>query len=151
MIGSLQLSKPPVFDLTSSQSKPSPQSSIPSPKGKAKAQPEVADDNENSHDALWLDTYEPLTQVRVTLMISQINIDCKALQDELAVHSRKINDVQQWFLEAFEGGSSGKLRKYRVCLFVYPCLMQLKNTAENLGSHWTCWCGQDCDHKSAIP
>lgn len=35
-------------------------------------------------------------------------------QAELAVHKRKVEDVRQWLLEAFEGGPSAKLRKYRV-------------------------------------
>lgn len=35
-------------------------------------------------------------------------------QETLAVHARKVQDVRQWFMEAFEGGPSGKLRKYRV-------------------------------------
>lgn len=33
---------------------------------------------------------------------------------ELAVHKRKVEDVRRWLLEAFEGGPSAKLRKYRV-------------------------------------
>ncbi|KAF9225947.1 hypothetical protein BS17DRAFT_572394 [Gyrodon lividus] len=32
---------------------------------------------------------------------------------ELAVHKRKVEDVRRWFLEAFEGGPSAKLTKYR--------------------------------------
>ena len=35
-------------------------------------------------------------------------------QAELAVHKRKVEDVRRWLLEAFEGGPSTKLRKYRV-------------------------------------
>ncbi|KAJ7728055.1 hypothetical protein B0H16DRAFT_1734821 [Mycena metata] len=37
-----------------------------------------------------------------------------ALQAELAVHVRKVQDVRRWLDEAFVGGPSGKLRKYRV-------------------------------------
>ena len=36
------------------------------------------------------------------------------VQAELAVHKRKVEDVRRWLLEAFEGGPSAKLRKYRV-------------------------------------
>ena len=36
------------------------------------------------------------------------------IQAELAVHKRKVEDVRRWLLEAFEGGPSAKLRKYRV-------------------------------------
>ncbi|KAI0746491.1 P-loop containing nucleoside triphosphate hydrolase protein [Daedaleopsis nitida] len=46
-------------------------------------------------DYLWVDKYEPNTE------------------QELAVHKRKVQDVRQWLLEAFEGGPSGKLKKYR--------------------------------------
>lgn len=35
-------------------------------------------------------------------------------QDELAVHVRKVEDVRRWLNEAFDGGPSGKLTKYRV-------------------------------------
>ncbi|PSR78076.1 hypothetical protein PHLCEN_2v7593 [Hermanssonia centrifuga] len=33
--------------------------------------------------------------------------------EELAVHVKKVRDIRQWFVEAFEGGPSGRLRKYR--------------------------------------
>ncbi|EKM77716.1 hypothetical protein AGABI1DRAFT_129999 [Agaricus bisporus var. burnettii JB137-S8] len=46
-------------------------------------------------DRLWVDVYEPKTEA------------------ELAVHVRKVEDVRRWFLEAFDGGPSGKLRRYR--------------------------------------
>jgi cell cycle checkpoint protein len=36
------------------------------------------------------------------------------LQAELAVHCKKVEDVRRWLVEAFEGGPSGKLAKYRV-------------------------------------
>jgi len=37
-----------------------------------------------------------------------------SMQADLAIHARKVDDVRRWFLDAFEGGPSGKLRKYRV-------------------------------------
>ncbi|KAJ6617530.1 Rad17 cell cycle checkpoint protein-domain-containing protein [Mycena sp. CBHHK59/15] len=46
-------------------------------------------------DRLWVDIYEPATEA------------------ELAVHVKKVQDVRQWLDEAFVGGPSGKLRKYR--------------------------------------
>ncbi|TFK24018.1 hypothetical protein FA15DRAFT_687660 [Coprinopsis marcescibilis] len=46
-------------------------------------------------DQLWVDLYEPTTEA------------------ELAVHIRKVEDVRHWLIEAFEGGPTGKLRKYR--------------------------------------
>ncbi|KAG2064310.1 hypothetical protein BDR04DRAFT_1084552 [Suillus decipiens] len=46
-------------------------------------------------DRLWVDKYEPI------------------IEADLAVHKRKVEDVRQWLLEAFEGGPTGKLRKYR--------------------------------------
>ncbi|KAL5504857.1 RAD17 [Sanghuangporus vaninii] len=44
---------------------------------------------------LWVDMYEPQTEA------------------QLAVHKRKVEDVRRWFQEAFEGGPTGKLKKYR--------------------------------------
>ncbi|KIJ61820.1 hypothetical protein HYDPIDRAFT_158739 [Hydnomerulius pinastri MD-312] len=62
-------------------------------KGKGKETgPPVYDEEENR---LWVDKYEPTTEA------------------ELAVHKRKVEDVRRWLLEAFEGGPSSKLRKYR--------------------------------------
>ncbi|EPQ51476.1 hypothetical protein GLOTRDRAFT_48731, partial [Gloeophyllum trabeum ATCC 11539] len=46
-------------------------------------------------DKLWLEMYEPTSEA------------------DLAVHKKKVEDVRQWLAEAFEGGPSGKLRKYR--------------------------------------
>ena len=47
-----------------------------------------------------------------------------SVQGELAVHKRKVEEVRQWLVEAFEGGPSGKLKKYRVShsieMLVYP-------------------------------
>ena len=53
---------------------------------------------ESADDRLWVDIYEPTTDA------------------DLAVHIRKVEDVRQWLMEAFVGGPSGKLKKYRVCL-----------------------------------
>jgi len=44
---------------------------------------------------MWVDLYEPTTE------------------ETLAVHVRKVQDVRQWLLDAFDGGPSGKLRNYR--------------------------------------
>ncbi|KAJ7148701.1 Rad17 cell cycle checkpoint protein-domain-containing protein [Mycena crocata] len=46
-------------------------------------------------DRLWVDMYQPTTEA------------------ELAVHVKKVQDVRRWLDEAFVGGPSGKLRKYR--------------------------------------
>ncbi|KAF6752782.1 Rad17 cell cycle checkpoint protein-domain-containing protein [Ephemerocybe angulata] len=46
-------------------------------------------------DRMWVDIHEPTTEA------------------ELAVHVRKVDDVRRWLNEAFEGGPSGKLKKYR--------------------------------------
>lgn len=43
-----------------------------------------------------------------------LTLELKPHKAELAVHKRKVEDVRRWLLEAFEGGPSGKLRKYRV-------------------------------------
>ena len=48
------------------------------------------------------------------------------LQAELAVHVKKVGDVRRWLTEAFDGGPSGKLKKYRVCLFALHCLSHLR-------------------------
>ena len=47
-------------------------------------------------DYLWVDRYERTSEA------------------ELAVHVKKVESVRQWLDEAFEGGPSGKLSKYRV-------------------------------------
>ncbi len=39
-------------------------------------------------------------------------------QAELAVHVRKVEDLRRWFTEAFGGGPSGKMRRYRVRPFL---------------------------------
>lgn len=46
-------------------------------------------------DRLWVDIHEPYTET------------------DLAIHARKVDNVRRWFLEAFQEGPSGKLRKYR--------------------------------------
>ncbi|KAF8588611.1 Rad17-domain-containing protein [Ramaria rubella] len=46
-------------------------------------------------DALWVDKYEPQREA------------------ELAVHQKKVADVRHWLIEAFEGGPTGILKKYR--------------------------------------
>ncbi|ESK91582.1 hypothetical protein Moror_2500 [Moniliophthora roreri MCA 2997] len=81
------------------------QSSVSSLKGKAKAKEIVYTEDEDirctvsrEDDRLWVDVYEPRTE------------------SELAVHVRKVEDVRRWLLEAFEGGPSGKLKKYRKIL-----------------------------------
>lgn len=38
----------------------------------------------------------------------------------MAVHKKKVEDVRRWFLEAFDGGPSGKLKKYRVSDASFP-------------------------------
>ncbi|KAG8216677.1 Rad17-domain-containing protein [Butyriboletus roseoflavus] len=104
-----QLSNPPVFNLTkddtimASSSQGSTGSQLAKPilqsqqplvdvKGKCKETRTLGNDEDNS---LWVDKYEPSSEA------------------ELAVHKRKVEDVRRWLLEAFEGGPSAKLRKYR--------------------------------------
>ncbi|KAF8842403.1 hypothetical protein BDN67DRAFT_899264 [Paxillus ammoniavirescens] len=60
-------------------------------KGKRKDAGSLEDDD----DRLWVDKYEPTSEA------------------ELAVHKRKVEDVRRWLLDAFEGGPSAKLTKYR--------------------------------------
>lgn len=72
-------------------------------KGKEKARLTLSP-LEDIEDRLWVDIYEPTTEA------------------ELAVHVRKVEDVRRWLVEAFDGGPSGKLKKYRVCrLPVHQC------------------------------
>ncbi|KAI6129591.1 Rad17 cell cycle checkpoint protein-domain-containing protein [Pisolithus croceorrhizus] len=98
------LSTPPVFDLTTDvvpRATPPPLVSSSDPrslgrridakgKGKQTSPPAHPED-----DRLWVDKYEPSTEA------------------DLAVHKRKVEDVRRWLVEAFEGGPSRKLRKYR--------------------------------------
>ncbi|CAL1710781.1 unnamed protein product [Somion occarium] len=87
------LISPVVFDPVN-QSSQSPSQGTQS-KGKGKeVQRDVLLQN-GTEDQMWIDLHEPLTE------------------ENLAVHRRKVQDVRQWFLEAFDGGPSGKLRKYR--------------------------------------
>ncbi|RPD65187.1 P-loop containing nucleoside triphosphate hydrolase protein [Lentinus tigrinus ALCF2SS1-7] len=81
-----------MFDLSAIQ--PSSQSQSKDPKGKGKEKKKDVIFAEQD-DRLWIDIYEPTNE------------------EELAVHKRKIQDVRQWLVEAFEGGPSGKLKKYR--------------------------------------
>ncbi|KAF4571431.1 Cell cycle checkpoint protein rad17 [Pleurotus pulmonarius] len=82
-----------------------PKSTMPPPsqtqsknaKGKGKAVPLVSK-RDVPVDSLWVDIYEPASEA------------------ELAVHPKKVEEVRRWFSEAFEGGPSGKLRKYRKIL-----------------------------------
>jgi len=64
-------------------------------KGKGKANLENARPSLSQHPLSVQDRYEPTTE------------------EELAVHKRKVEDVRRWLIEAFDGGPSGKLRKYR--------------------------------------
>ncbi|KAH8823535.1 Rad17 cell cycle checkpoint protein-domain-containing protein [Flagelloscypha sp. PMI_526] len=72
-----------------SQSMPPPTSSSRKGKGKAANSPPL------EMPSLWLDIFKP---------------DDRAT---LAVHDRKVQDVERWISEAFDGGPTGKLAKYR--------------------------------------
>ncbi|KAF8650709.1 hypothetical protein AX16_005082 [Volvariella volvacea WC 439] len=76
---------------------PSSQGSTGSSKGKERAVERFSVEPESParDDRLWVDIHEPRTEA------------------ELAVHMKKVEDVRRWFQEAFEGGPSGKLVKYR--------------------------------------
>ncbi|KAI0646066.1 Rad17-domain-containing protein [Trametes meyenii] len=87
------ITRPPAFDLGSSQS--TDQSTQTSSKGKQKQSNQVNFSQDALDYSLWVDKYEPLTE------------------EDLAVHKRKVQDVRQWLLEAYDGGASGKLKKYR--------------------------------------
>jgi hypothetical protein len=63
-------------------------------------------------DRLWIDKYEPGTEV--SKCRARYNISPNKDKAELAVHVRKVEDVRRWITEAFDGGPSGKLTKYRV-------------------------------------
>jgi cell cycle checkpoint protein len=65
---------------------------------------------------LWVDTYEPQSEVRhETKDALYMNSNARR-KAELAVHVRKVKDVRDWLTEAFERGPGDKLRKYRVRL-----------------------------------
>ncbi|GBE84471.1 P-loop containing nucleoside triphosphate hydrolase protein [Sparassis crispa] len=87
------LAKPPVFGLTGSQPGLSSQSD-PKKKGKERETPRLSE-HEKLDDLMWVDKYEPTTEA------------------DLAVHKRKVQEIRQWLLDAFDGGPSGKLKKYR--------------------------------------
>ncbi|KAF8531511.1 Rad17 cell cycle checkpoint protein-domain-containing protein [Gautieria morchelliformis] len=69
--------------------------------GKGKEKLLVSSQTTSSTDAtadeseLWVNSYAPKTET------------------ELAVHKRKVEDVRHWLLEAFEGGPTGALKRYR--------------------------------------
>lgn len=65
-------------------------------------------------DRLWVDIYEPTTEVYSLKYWFGLDWYPRGCQAELAVHKKKVEDVRRWFLEAFEGGPSGRLKKYRV-------------------------------------
>ncbi|TFK67761.1 P-loop containing nucleoside triphosphate hydrolase protein [Pluteus cervinus] len=69
-------------------SKPKSRAKGPAPKARPKGKGK-------EHHRLWVDIYEPTTEA------------------ELAVHVKKVEDIRRWLLEAFEGGPSKKLVKYR--------------------------------------
>jgi len=66
-------------------------------------------------------------------------------QAELAVHCRKVEDVRRWLNEAFEGGPSGKLTKYRVRGF-FVCSddrVDVDASTENPCFDWAGWYSED--------
>ncbi|KAI0916087.1 hypothetical protein AcV7_007186 [Taiwanofungus camphoratus] len=93
------IAKLPVFDLTGSQPPQLLQSANDTKdKGKGKEGQKVSNVSRtlvDHDDRMWVDRYEPTTE------------------EDLVVHKRKVQDVRQWLLEAFNGGPSGKLTKYR--------------------------------------
>ncbi|KAI9069618.1 Rad17-domain-containing protein [Trametes sanguinea] len=90
----MSLARPPAFDL-GSLSQPASQPKDTKGKGKQKQITPLDESHGDYDDTLWVDRYEPMNE------------------EDLAVHKRKIQDVKQWLLEAYEGGPSGKLKKYR--------------------------------------
>lgn len=61
---------------------------------------------------LWVDLYEPQSEVAIPFQCELIKLIQH--QAELAVHVRKVENVRAWFDEAFNGGPTGKLKRYRV-------------------------------------
>lgn len=116
---SFQLSKPPVFDLGSSQPSQRTASQNTSSKGKGKERIVLSQgeptETEELDDRLWVDIYEPTTEVRGLGFVFRY-YHKYLLQAELAVHVRKVRDVRQWLTEAFDENKSSRLRKYRVSL-----------------------------------
>ncbi|OSD07710.1 Rad17-domain-containing protein [Trametes coccinea BRFM310] len=90
----MSFARPPAFDL-GSLSQPVSQPKDTKGKGKQKQLVPLGELHGDDDDSLWVDRYEPMKE------------------EELAVHKRKIQDVKQWLIEAYDGGPSGKLRKYR--------------------------------------
>ncbi|KAI0674065.1 Rad17-domain-containing protein [Trametes maxima] len=91
----MSIARPPAFVLGPSQS--ASQSTQTSSKGKQKQSENTSSLPTALDYSLWN------WNVRRTLIT----------QEDLAVHKRKVQDVRQWLLEAYDGGVSGKLKKYR--------------------------------------
>ncbi|RDX46443.1 Rad17-domain-containing protein [Lentinus brumalis] len=91
----ISIARPPMFDLSGIQQSSQTQSKSQDLEGKGKRKDVQFVERLQADDRLWIDIYEP------------------ANEEELAVHKRKVQDVRQWLVEAFEGGPSGKLKKYR--------------------------------------
>ncbi|KAH9914163.1 Rad17-domain-containing protein [Epithele typhae] len=90
----MSLARPPIFDLTGLEPSPPPKTAKSKGKEREILSQRVAS-FQHEGSALWIDLFEPTAE------------------EELAVHKRKVQDVRQWLLEAFDGGPSGKLSKYR--------------------------------------
>jgi cell cycle checkpoint protein len=101
--------RPPVFDLIGPSPQPRLQGPPVSSQRPSLLQPQTGGQRKDAKgkgkpilppvyqdaDRLWVDEYKP------------------TIEADLAVHKRKVEDVRRWLLEAFEGGPTGKLRKYR--------------------------------------
>jgi hypothetical protein len=85
--------------------------------------------------------------VYLWLYLAECWCDWYRPQADLAVHKRKVEDVRRWLLEAFDGGPTGKLRKYRVCLVLFDLSMTQSYLVHVLtadsGPHWACWYRKD--------
>ena len=89
----------------------------------------------SADNRMWVDIYEPQNE------------------GELAVHVRKVEDVRRWLNEAFEGGPSGKLKKYRVSLYCTKVCIRSHTTSprsENFGNDRTCWDRKDLHTQGPI-
>ncbi|KAF9788241.1 Rad17 cell cycle checkpoint protein-domain-containing protein [Thelephora terrestris] len=96
---SLSFTVPPSFafdkspkGIDSSPPQPISQPTPPLVNNKRKGKQKEASDSSLDADGLWVDRYEPLTT------------------EQLVVHSKKVDDVRHWLVEALDGG---RLRKYR--------------------------------------
>ncbi|KAG1745261.1 Rad17 cell cycle checkpoint protein-domain-containing protein [Suillus lakei] len=97
--------KPPIFDLTGSVPQPPPQGPPVSQlqtqrkdvKGKGKGKPGLL----------------PAIRTMIGSGWTSMSQRSRSASADLAVHKRKVEDVRRWLSEAFEGGPTGKLRKYR--------------------------------------